>query len=447
MDSVLAKEGYFDILNTEIENINNIKAMIKQAEINNEHKRVNELKRILSNRVAFKINEEQIVVDKESKQYTFFEDNIETISKTIFLSGKNVRSYDEAKKAICKIDLKLFFNAKVELKEYFNIFFKDIATGLNRSAYVNEVKMSDENGRNYYGYRLFLKSKKRYIEIDKFSKVDEYEVSFTLIDLYKTIYKIGYYQTVEELSKMLNMSIICKEAKYRTEQKVKYADNMITLTERIKDFPTLNRYIGKNSTVLEQLNKKALESLLTTEESYNRKSVFFCSVRHMEDRLKKIAMEITEGDKEFKTLSYGYINKLFMLYRVLGLLEVVSPENIPPKFIHLMPEKSLEAKLNKHYDTYFYAIPTYNSVILGKAERIAKKLAKANFTIENISRETITNILGEEIGQTIFSASIARYRQAVTNNIDKAKRSIRVHAEEKIVYLTPTNEIDDEMPF
>ncbi|MZK49028.1 hypothetical protein [Clostridium beijerinckii] len=405
-----------DQMLTEIENIKAIKERISEAKKGNDLKQVDILNRLLSKRITLRLATDLAIIYKEHKIYKYFEDNFKQIAKGNSYFGKKVKTFDEAKKLICKIDFRPFFNLTYDLRESFQSFFYYRELGIFYSAYINSIKVEDTNGRKYVAYKMFIETDKR--SIIGTDKIEEFEISLNLIDIYRAMFKKNYYEAMEELATMLGIDINNKDTKYRREQKVKFANNILLLSNIADMYSNVSQLIDRNIFVLKEMNLKAIESTLTSKESYNKQAVFFCSTRHMEARLKEVAEQIIEEEQKIKTLSYNYIARLFILYRVLGLLVVVNPENVPQRMINLMPQKADK----DYYDTYFYIIPEYDSITFAKAERIAKKLIKGGITLENISRIEIEKVMGKEFSQKIYSASVRRYQNALLKpNKNKVK--------------------------
>ncbi|MFL0163963.1 hypothetical protein [Candidatus Clostridium helianthi] len=397
----------FDETLTEIENISAIKERIGEAKKCNDLKQVDILNRLLSKRITLRLATDLAIIYKEHKIYKYFEDNFKQIAKEYSYCGKKAKTFDEVKKLICKIDFRPFFNLTYDLRESFQTFFYYRELGIFYPAYINSIKVKDINGREYTAFKMFIGTGKR--AIIGTDKIEEFEISLNFIDIYGAMFKKNYYEAMEELAKMLGIEINNKDTKYRREQKVKFANNILYLSNVGDTYPNVSQLISRNLFVLKEMNLKALESTLTSKESYDKQAVFFCSTRHMEARLKDIAEQIIEEEQKIKTLSYNYIARLFVLYRVLGLLVVVNPENVPQRMTNLMPQKAHE----DFYDTYFYIIPEYDSIIFAKAERIAKKIIKGGITLENISRIEIEKVMGIEFSQKIYSASVKRYQNAL----------------------------------
>lgn len=195
---------------------------------------------------------------------------------------------------------------------------------------------------------------------------------------------------------------------------------------------------------------------LTVEKSYKGETVFFAPTRDFSKEMKELGKQVTEGNKEIKTLSSTSVGRLFQLYRVLGLIEVVKTENVPQSLLVSAPTQKL------HIEPVYYLIPRYSSVFLEKAERIAKKLVKGDFKIADICYETILKILGKKLADDVYEHVTDRIaKEDYINNVlnviaenegkekilyGKAKRANTI-AKKKEAKANGTYYEDVEMPF
>lgn len=448
----IIKDGNLELKYTELEYINFLQTQIKMAEQMGDIATAVKFRRELRTLAEDRIKEARKMLNKESKELQYIINNIDKIAEKMALN-KKIRTEEEAVKLLNKIDLAKFLNLEVKENEEFKCPFFN--RKLDDRAYIYTINKVN---------RYFLKSKPKKISDGNY---DTFEQSYTLIDLYRIFFNKNYYQSLEELSELFNIIIINKDTTYRKKQKEKFATNMLALSKLKDNYPYLNELLGKHLIVLKELNLVALEYMSTIERTVDKQAVFFFTSRQMEERLNIIAKQLTEKGEGFKILSYSAINRLYCTYRLLGLLTEVEKENVPTEIVQEAPISSGEKN-----DTLYYVIPEYNTVLLNKAERIAKKLKKGKFSATTHGYKEVREILGDDIAGRIYKVTAKRttiekqkakagelYGQAKRlDTLQKKKEEIKVidnifsvpveNVEEvKIVTDVNTDTITIELPF
>lgn len=384
----IIKDGNLELKYTELEYINFLQLQIKMAEQMNNMSTAVKFKRELRTLAEDRIKEARKMLNKESGQLQFTINNIDRIARKMPIN-KKVRSQEEAVKLINSINLAKFLQLEVKENEEFICPF--FLRKFEDRAYIYTINKVS---------RYFLKSKPKKMDNGEY---DTFEKSYTLIDLYRIFFDKNYYQALEELSELFNIIIINKDTTFRKKQKEKFATNMLALSKLKDNYPYLNQLLGKHLIVLKELNLVALEYMSTVEKSIDKQAVFFYTARQMEERLHTIAKQLIKKNEELKILSYSAINRLYCTYRVLGLLTEVEKENIPILIIQDAPV--LTGKKN---DILYYIIPEYNTILLSKAERIAKKLKNARFSATTHGYKEVREILGDKIAGSIYKVTAKR---------------------------------------
>lgn len=354
-------------------------------------------------------------MNKDGETFKYIKANFEAIAKKHALKTK-AKSYKDAEKALKEVDLRHILGVKVELKEVFTTdLFLTYGEKEHQELYVNYTKD---------GYRIFFKRKELSYKLS--GQAESFEFSLNLIDLYQLTHdNEKYYEIMEALCNMFKIEAK-KEIKFANAQKIKHADNLIAL-KNIEKYPNLSELISKNLIVLKQLNDKTLDCSLTIEKSYKGETVFYAPVRKIADELKDLVKQATEDGTEAKSLSTSTITRLLQLYRVLGLIEMVETENVPPILLTSAPKAN-----ELHVESVYYIVPQYNSAFLEKAEKIAKKLNKGGFKIAEIKYETIKKILGEKIADKAY-AHVAD-RMETEKKINEHNIELEKQGEEKKLY-------------
>lgn len=383
-------------------------------------------------------------MNRDGKTFDYIIETIQKTAKKYSIKAK-VNSFKEAEKLLGEVDLRAVLGVKVELKEVFTVdLFLNFRDKKEKELYINYTKN---------GYRMFYK--RNQVSFTKEGEAETFEFSLNLIDLYKMLFKTKYYETMEELCGMFKIEVK-GELKFRQAQKEKFADNMIALAN-INKYPSLSELVGKNLIVLKELNLKSLMHSLTVEKSYKGETVFFAPIKEFKDEMEELGNQLIEGSEKVETLSTSTIGRLFQLYRVLGLTEMVETENVPQILLTSAP------KTNKLYvESVYYTIPQYNSVSLMKAEKVAKKLIKGGFKISQIDYEIISKLLGKKIADKAYAHvgdRIETERKINEHNIElekqgqekklygKTKRAKTIKEKEKAKAEGRYYEGTKEMPF
>lgn len=426
--------------------INNLQMSVQHSEGKTQAMLKETLQRDKKSSIALIKND----INKDGETFNYIKTNFEKIAKKHAVKTK-VKAYKDAEKALKEVDLRNILGIKVELKE---VFTMDLFLKHNKEEYqelyVNYTKD---------GYRIFFKRKELSYKLS--GQAETFEFSLNLIDLYEMLNENKkYYKIMEELCNMFQIEAK-KEIKFANAQKIKHADNIIAL-KNIGKYPNLSELISKNLIVLKQLNDKTLDCSLTIEKSYKGETVFYAPIRKIADELKDLVKQAIEDGTEAKSLSTSTITRLFQLYRVLGLIELVEMENVPQILLTSAP------KTNKlHVEPVYYIIPQYNSTFLEKAEKIAKKLNKGGFKIAEINYETIKKILGEKVADKAYSHVADRMeteRKINEHNIElekqgqekklygKTKRAKTIEEKKKAEAngtdeTTNSGDSSDDMPF
>lgn len=327
-------------------------------------------------------------LNEKGETFNYIKENFEELAKIHAVKTK-VKSYKDAEKALKEVDLRNILGVKVELKEVFTTdLFLTYKEEAQQELYINYTKD---------GYRMFWKRRKLSYKLS--GQAETFEFSLNLIDLYQLTHDDKkYYEIMEALCNMFKIEAK-KEIKFANAQKIKNADNLIAL-KNIEKYPNLSKLISKNLIVLKELNDKTMDYSLTVDKSYKGETVFYAPIRGFAKELKELVKlkQATEDGTEAESLSASTITRLFQLYRILGLIELVEMENVPQILLTSAP------KTNKlHVEPVYYIVPQYNNAFLEKAEKIAKKLNKGGFKIADIQYETIKKILGEKIADKAYA--------------------------------------------
>ena len=418
----------------DIDYINNLMGQCAYAEDVNNEKLLQQSKSALVTNKTNIYKMALLSLNRDGNTYKFILDNFKKVAKKNTLKTIEIAdTWKEAELLLQKIDLRIILNENIALKEPFK---NDLFS--NQTLYINQIKDFQFGCTKY---RLFFRREK-VKNFNEYGEPDKFEKSYTIVDLYMMIFQKKYYEAMEELTKMFKIKISNIETKFKNNQEKKLDKNLMILND-LKGYPSLYSYISKYMLVLRALNLKAKRHILSIDKSYKKQSVFYTTARSFEVELVQIIKEQIEEVENFGGLSYSTIDRLFQLYRIFGLLEVVPDDQVPQKYKDNAPPKVS----NLYNDFMYFIIPVYDKITLAKAERIAKKLAKAGFVISQIKRKRIEEIMGKEFSDNIYRASVSRYERAVERSRVKGIDAPQEFEKKRVRIEGGEDEEDDEIPF
>lgn len=353
------------------------------------------------------------------------------MTKTIFIDSKNytnVKFFDWLEVMCNKKDIyKLYNNQVDEENEIRNTLRKDSKVYqlfnkyINKYSFKNEVKVEsfkdaeylinssikfvdifNKNENEKFEDELCFYNKLKIIKNNKLmfcergqavfnnnvlTCIDMYNKTVTIIQLYKIINNIKYYQkAIELICAELNIKIGGREMILKMNEREKAANNIAMLND-LDRYPNLKKLINKNKFLLEACQIFAINnSFASAEFDNNNNLIFLVTSTYMHNYLKNVAEQIkAEDEKEIKVLDTRYIRRIMLMFETLELIQIAEPTTAL---------KNRENKDNKYIDSYkYYTIPFYSHKILLKAEEIAEKLRANNITASNISKAKIEKLI------------------------------------------------------
>lgn len=214
----------------------------------------------------------------------------------------------------------------------------------------NLAWMSETDGH----YRYFTRNYKGFV------------FSLDVLDLLRLYYET---ESIGEVISRLSQKagIIYLDKRWRSGQMRKYGDNVeaslnleMPLEYRRLVMPLLDTYRA--------LNEEAKRHLGPMNLSFGHEAMFFVSHRYLAEKLGKSSSQIA---------------RICLMLEYLGLIEVMSDENIPTKYLELSKEYA-----GKKRRINYYIIPEF----INKKHEISGKCQQAmnnSLKLSNISREYI----------------------------------------------------------
>lgn len=265
--------------------------------------------------------------------------------------------------------------------KFIDIFKKEIDEEFEDDMYIYKLKILKNNKL------MFISPNSIFFNKNEKARIDKTNMCLTVIQLYKLINRINYYQkTIEYLCKELNIKIIGREMEIKMDERAKIINNLEVL-ENLEKYEYLYKFIKKNKFVLKALQLIALNNSYKSLEAKNDDLIFLSTSTYIHNYLQNIAEEIKNENTEekVKVLSTNYIRKILLAYKILGLINIVEPTQNLIK---------MQNKNNLHNNSLLYFVmPLYNNSVLINADDIAKKLLDNNITTANITQKKVNEIL------------------------------------------------------
>lgn len=367
--------------------------------------------------------------------------------------NKKVKTFTEAEKLICKIDLLNLFNIDATTQERFICKFfknelvfkerlsvKDLPNLSPKDAYdaletLGEQKVSEISKNhiilshfakdtsyhisyivpkdyeayilhNSNGYRYYLNTTKNdRTKLVKNTKGSE-KPSFTLINLIQIFYKLSFFEAINYICEKVGITIICKENEVK-----KIVKNNLLLTSG--EFPEVYKLLDKHYYILELFYNRSID-LCFNDVHLENNLVFYYPVR----KIKTDIFYLHHHATAHKRIGLSYISSIVRVFNLLGLISIIDVETLSEDFKY--------NKINNlHFDINAYCIPTLNKKILTRAEKIAKKINDNNLNIAKLNREKYQKALGKKYTDKLFKNSIIRednknsYEEKITEELIK----------------------------
>lgn len=216
--------------------------------------------------------------------------------------------------------------------------------------------------------------------------------SFDIFDLFFIIEGFSFLTTYRILIERLNL--LFEEGEWRNLQNIKYFDNFIVLSDIQsirKNYPTLYKAIKNYIPLLYQLISVGAESISKKEYSIDNDSIFYVSLKYLENRM---------GGAENGGFNYVKISRAISLFAALRLVEKVSNENLSDDFMEKVKKNSA---FNGSLNTIgVFKIPFFSHATLQNANDIAEELIEKKVTLSNITKKSLEEAMGLKKAIEVF---------------------------------------------
>lgn len=224
-------------------------------------------------------------------------------------------------------------------------------------------------------------------------------IGLDLIDLLEIYHDCSTSEAIQIAVKDFKIKFM--EDVWLEKQNSKYLSNLTLIhgaEKRIKeDYPSLYQLIKEHFKMLETFNVIANINVKKQEFSFMGHNIFFASNSYVSGFL---------GDYTLSTT-----NKVINLFAVLGLIQKLKEETIPPQLLH--ESITIADQRNLGNIISYYIIPNMSDV-LEEAERRAEILISHRVSYSSISRAKVLSVFGEDFTNDIYVQEVQK---------DKKKRA------------------------
>ena len=206
----------------------------------------------------------------------------------------------------------------------------------------------------------------------------------TITTLVEAIARCNKVEAVEFIQKVYDIELVETENQKRIKEMLKENIEYIMSSQFEQEYPEIYKIINRYIPELVCLHEIAIQNVTDDDLIQDNQAIFFTSIRYIANYLK--------CNNNLKRLSQR-IN----LFTFLGMIEKLSKEKIPEKYL----QKAEEYKKEK-YITSYYSIPSYCFDKMQNINTKAKLYKEKNMTMTGFSRELLIRSLSENEANKVY---------------------------------------------
>ena len=224
----------------------------------------------------------------------------------------------------------------------------------------------------------------------------------TITTLVEAIARCNKVEAVEFIQKVYDIELVETENQKRIKEMLKENIEYIMSSQFEQEYPEIYKIINRYIPELVCLHEIAIQNVTDDDLIQDNQAIFFTSIRYIANYLKY--------NNNLKRLSQR-IN----LFTFLGMIEKLSKENIPEKYL----QKAEEYKKDK-YITSYYSIPSYCFDKMQSINTKAKLYKEKNMTMTGFSRKLLLEAY-QKMKQIKYMSNkkMKNYRKQVKNSQKK----------------------------
>ncbi len=205
----------------------------------------------------------------------------------------------------------------------------------------------------------------------------------TITTLVEAIARCNKVEAVEFIQNVYDIELVETEKQKRIKEMLKENIEYIMSSQFEQEYPEIYKIINRYIPELVCLHEIAIQNVTDDDLIQNNQAIFFTSIRYIANYLKYSNLK--------------RISDRVNLFTFLGMIEKLSKEEIPDKYL----KKAEEYKKDK-YITSYYSIPSYCFDKMQNINTKAKLYKEKNMTMTGFSRELLIRSLSENEANKVY---------------------------------------------
>jgi hypothetical protein len=205
----------------------------------------------------------------------------------------------------------------------------------------------------------------------------------TITTLVEAIARCNKVEAVEFIQKVYDIELVETENQKRIKEMLKENIEYIMSSQFEQEYPEIYKIINRYIPELVCLHEIAIQNVTDDDLIQDNQAIFFTSIRYIANYLKYSNLK--------------RISDRVNLFTFLGMIEKLSKENIPEKYL----QKAEEYKKDK-YITSYYSIPSYCFDKMQNINTKAKLYKEKNMTMTGFSREMLIRSLNQNEANKVY---------------------------------------------
>ena len=205
----------------------------------------------------------------------------------------------------------------------------------------------------------------------------------TITTLVEAIARCNKVEAVEFIQNVYDIELVETENQKRIKEMLKENIEYIMSSQFEQEYPEIYKIINRYIPELVCLHEIAIQNVTDDDLIQDNQAIFFTSIRYIANYLKYSNLK--------------RISDRVNLFTFLGMIEKLSKENIPEKYL----QKAEEYKKDK-YITSYYSIPSYCFDKMQNINTKAKLYEEKNMTMTGFSREMLIRSLNQNEADKVY---------------------------------------------
>lgn len=205
----------------------------------------------------------------------------------------------------------------------------------------------------------------------------------TITTLVEAIARCNKVEAVEFIQKVYDIEVIETENQKRIKEMLKENIEYVMSSQFEQEYPDLFKIVKRYIPELVCLHEVAIQNVTDDDLIQDNQAMFFTSIRYIANYLKYSNLK--------------RISDRVNLFTFLGMIEKLSKEEIPDKYL-----KKAEIYKKEKYMTSYYSIPSYCFDKMQNINTKAKLYKEKNMTMTGFSRELLIRSLNQNEANKVY---------------------------------------------